>query len=139
MSIWLNGLLFCAPPLCPHPSDPPPPLTPPRNLFKFVMVLLSASVERVGVSHMRDFLYVNSSLLSHCATNSSGSSMHLVLPPGDVAQKVIIMMSTITPSAVDGNYPHQEHLQEVHGQPATNGYHRYWWWSRLLPILLAGA
>ena len=27
-----------------------------RNLFKFVLVLLSASVERVGVSRMRDFL-----------------------------------------------------------------------------------
>ena len=27
-----------------------------RNLFKFVSVLLSPSVERVGVSHMRDFL-----------------------------------------------------------------------------------
>ena len=26
-----------------------------RNLFKFVLVLLSASVERVGVSRMRDF------------------------------------------------------------------------------------
>ena len=26
-----------------------------RNLFKFVSVLLSASVERVGVSRMRDF------------------------------------------------------------------------------------
>ena len=27
------------------------------NLFKFVLVLLSASVERVGVSRMRDFFY----------------------------------------------------------------------------------
>ena len=27
------------------------------NLFKFVSVLISASVERVGVSRMRDFLY----------------------------------------------------------------------------------
>ena len=27
-----------------------------RNLFKFVSVLLSALVERVGVSRMRDFL-----------------------------------------------------------------------------------
>ena len=26
-----------------------------RNLFKFVSVLLSASLERVGVSRMRDF------------------------------------------------------------------------------------
>ena len=29
-----------------------------RNLLKFVSVLLSASVERVGVSRMRDFLLV---------------------------------------------------------------------------------
>ena len=28
-----------------------------RNLFKFVSVLLSALVQRVGVSRMRDFLY----------------------------------------------------------------------------------
>ena len=28
-----------------------------RNLFKFVSVLLSASVERVGVSRMRDFFF----------------------------------------------------------------------------------
>ena len=27
----------------------------PRNLFKFVSILLSASVERVGVSRMQDF------------------------------------------------------------------------------------
>ena len=27
------------------------------NLFKFVLVLLSASVERVGISRMRDFFY----------------------------------------------------------------------------------
>ena len=31
-----------------------------RNLFKFLLVLLSALVERVGVSRMQDFL-VNSS------------------------------------------------------------------------------
>ena len=30
-----------------------------RNLFKFVSVLLSASVERVGVSRVRDFLGIN--------------------------------------------------------------------------------
>ena len=29
-----------------------------RNLFIFALVLLSASVERVGVSHMRDFLSI---------------------------------------------------------------------------------
>ena len=29
-----------------------------RNLFKFVSVLLSASVERVGVSRMRDFFLI---------------------------------------------------------------------------------
>ena len=28
-----------------------------RNFFKFVSVLLSASVERVGVSHMQDFYH----------------------------------------------------------------------------------
>ena len=29
-----------------------------RNLFKFVFVLLSASVQRVGVSRMRDFYFI---------------------------------------------------------------------------------
>ena len=38
--------------------DPPRPSPPQKkscNLFKFVLVLLSASYERVGVSRMRDF------------------------------------------------------------------------------------
>ena len=33
------------------------------NLSKIVLVLLSASVERVGVSRMRDFLLIKESLL----------------------------------------------------------------------------
>ena len=37
-----------------HPPQPPKKI--PRNLFKFVSVLLFASVERVGVSRMRDCL-----------------------------------------------------------------------------------
>ena len=35
-----------------------------RNLFKFVLVVLSASVERVGVSRMRDFFITYLFLLS---------------------------------------------------------------------------
>ena len=34
-----------------------------RDLFKFVSVLLSASVESVGVSGMRDFFHVGPKLL----------------------------------------------------------------------------
>ena len=42
-----------------------------RNLFQFVSVLPSASVERVGVSRMRDFLSIVSCPLRVCSTHLS--------------------------------------------------------------------
>ena len=41
-----------------------------RDLFKFVLVLLSASVERVGVSRMRDFT-MYSKYTAHLSSNGS--------------------------------------------------------------------
>ena len=63
------------PPFNPPPPPPPPPKSPLAyqkkiinntqknnkfcNLLKFVLVLLSASIQRVGVSRMRDFFYIH--------------------------------------------------------------------------------
>ena len=45
-----------------------------RNLFKFVSVLLSASVKRVGVSRMRDFLKLMLLLLYSVSLSSDKKS-----------------------------------------------------------------
>ena len=42
-----------------------------RNLFKFVLVILCASVERVGVSRMRDFFVANGKHIVQFALPSS--------------------------------------------------------------------
>ena len=50
-----------------------------RNLFKFVSVLLSASVERFGVSRMRDFYLstTNRSIYQHQKFNIATTKVKL--------------------------------------------------------------
>ena len=74
-----------------------------RNLFKFVLVLLSASVEIVGVSRMRDFYIQQLFLLISLVVRSIPDNCQQYVPAHNTTcldQKLIFFQSSLLESFV---------------------------------------